>query len=233
MAAQKILPGVWGVITGTTSAVMGLVGLTVIGLYLVFLLLDYQKIKETWTDFIPVGHREQIISAVKEFDAAMSRYFRAQALIASLVGILFAIGFMLIGLPMGLLLGLLIGLLNMVPYLQLIGVPPALVLAFIHALETGSGIWLYLGLTLLVFVVVQSIQDVFLTPKIMGDVTGLSPAAILLSLSIWGKLLGMLGLLIAIPMTCLILVYYKRMLAGSTLAPEMNGGRLTAPERSR
>ncbi|MFH1137653.1 MAG: AI-2E family transporter [Pseudomonadota bacterium] len=211
--AQKILPGVWGVIAGTTSVLMGLVGLTVIGLYLVFLLLDYQKIKEGWTELLPPAHRDQITSLVREFDAAMSRYFRAQAFIASLTGVLSAVGFVLIGLPLGLLLGLFIGLLNMVPYLQLIGIPPALILGFIHALETGGSIWVNLGLIGLVFLVVQAIQDFFLVPRIMGDVTGLSPAAIMLSLSVWGKLLGMLGLLIALPMTCLLLVYYRRFLA--------------------
>ena len=71
-------------------------------------------------------------------------------------------------------------------------------------------IWAMCGLTILVFAVVQAIQDSFLVPRIMGRVTGLSPAVILLSLSVWGKLLGLLGLLIALPMTCLLIAYYRR-----------------------
>jgi len=114
---QKILPGVWGLITGTASFLMGLIGLAVIGLYLVFLLLDYQRIAN-WKDLLLPAHREKIISFVSEFDTAMSLYFRGQAAIASIVGILFAIGFWLINLPMGIILGLFIGVLNMVPYLQ-------------------------------------------------------------------------------------------------------------------
>ncbi|MDX1763438.1 MAG: AI-2E family transporter, partial [bacterium] len=101
------------------------------------------------------------------------------------------------------------------PYLQMIGIIPAVVLALVHALETGTNFWMVLGLTGLVFAVAQIVQDAFLVPKIMGDVTGLSPAAILLSLSIWGKLLGIFGLLIALPMTCLLLAYYQRILAAS------------------
>ena len=116
---------------------------------------------------------------------------------------------------MAILLGLFIGLLNMVPYLQMIGIIPAVLLALVHALETGTNFWMVLGLTGLVFAVAQIVQDAFLVPKIMGDVTGLSPAAILLSLSIWGKLLGIFGLLIALPMTCLLLAYYQRLLATS------------------
>ena len=209
---RKVLPGVWGVITGTASFIMGLVGLAVIGLYLVFLLFNYQKIKESWKDLIPPAYREAVTGFVEEFNLAMKRYFRGQAAVASIVGVLFALGFWIIGLPMGILLGLFIGLLNMVPYLQIIGLIPAFLLALVHALEMGGSLWMILSLTGLVFAVVQIIQDVILVPKIMGRVTGLSPAMILLSLSIWGKLLGVFGLLIALPMTCLLLAYYRRFL---------------------
>ncbi len=213
--ARKILPGVWGLITGTASFIMGLVGLAVIGLYLVFLLFDYQKVRQGWKDLLPPAHREGVVAFVGDFDSAMNRYFRAQAAVASIVGVLFAMGFCLVGLPMGILLGLFIGLLNMVPYLQIIGLIPAFMLAFVHVLETGSSLWVILGLTGLIFVVVQIIQDALLVPKIMGRVTGLSPAMILLSISIWGKLLGIFGLLIALPMTCLLLAYYRRFLVSA------------------
>ena len=214
-ATRKILPGVWGFITGTASFFMGLIGLAVIGLYLVFLLLDYQKVKEGWKDLIPPAYRETLIGFVNDFNAGMNRYFRAQALVASIVGVLLAFGFWLIGLPMGILLGLFIGLLNMVPYLQIIGLIPAFLLALVHGLQTAGSVWTTVGLTGLVFVVIQAIQDGFLVPRIMGRITGLSPAIILLSLSIWGKLLGIFGLLIALPMTCLLLAYYRRFLAAT------------------
>jgi predicted PurR-regulated permease PerM len=208
--ARKVLPGVWGIISGTAGFITGLVGLTVVGLYMVFLLMDYRKMSQGWKDLIPAAYREGITGFVTDFDSAMNRYFRAQALVASIVGVLFALGFLLIGLPMGILLGLFIGLLNMVPYLQIIGLIPAFLLALVHALETGSNLWMVMGLTGLVFVVIQIIQDTLLVPKIMGRVTGLSPAIILLSLSIWGKLLGVFGLLIGLPLTCLLLAYYRR-----------------------
>ena len=113
---------------------------------------------------------------------------------------------------MAILLGLFIGLLNMVPYLQIIGLIPAFLLALVHALDTGGSLWTMLALTGLVFVVAQIIQDAILTPRIMGKEMGLSPAMILLSLSIWGKLLGIFGLIIALPMTCLLVAYYRRFL---------------------
>ncbi|NCC53303.1 MAG: AI-2E family transporter [Spartobacteria bacterium] len=212
--SKKALPGVWGVISGTASVVMWLVGLTVILLYLVFLLLDYPHIKATWKQLLPPQYRAPILGFVEDFSVAMHRYFRGQASIAGLVGIMFAIGFALIGLPMGIVLGLFIGLLNMVPYLQIIGLIPACLFGILKALETGSSIWLMLGLVTLVFVVVQSIQDGILVPRIMGKVTGMSPAIILLSLSVWGKLLGFFGLLLALPMSCILWTYYQRYVLG-------------------
>jgi len=220
---RKILPGVWGLITGTASFLMGLIGFTVIGLYLIFLLLDYQKIAN-WKNLLLPAHRQKITRLVNEFDTAMNRYFRGQATIASIVGILFAIGFWLINLPMGIILGLFIGVLNMVPYLQIIGLIPAFLLALVHALVTGTSFWIPLGLTALVFVVVQTTQDAILVPKIMGRITGLSPAIILLSLSIWGKLLGIFGLLIALPMTSLLLAYYRGFLDTAKAGASSSGG---------
>ena len=122
--ARKILPGAWGLITGTASFIMGLVGLAVIALYLIFLLLDYQKVSQGWKDLLPPSCQEAVLSFVSDFDSAMNRYFRAQAEVAFIVGILFVLGFWLISLPMGIFLGLFIGLLNMVPYLQIIGLIP-------------------------------------------------------------------------------------------------------------
>jgi len=222
--AYKILPGAWGLITGTVSFLIGLVGLFTIVLYLVFLLLDYQKVRKRWSEIIPPKYREVITTFIHEVDEGMNRYFRAQALVASIVGVLFATGFWIIGLPLGILFGLFVGLLNMVPYLQLVALIPAFFLSVIYALDTGTSIWISLLLTALVFAIVQLIQDTILVPRIMGKVTGLSPAMILLSLSIWGKLLGIFGLIIALPMTVLLWAYYQRLLAtGNLLKREETG----------
>ena len=150
----------------------------------------------------------------------MSQYFRGQTAVAFMCGVLFSVGFVLVGLPLGVLLGMFVGLLNMVPYLQMIGFIPAFMLAVIHALESNTGIWMTLGMTAGVFAVVQLIQDGILVPKIMGKVTGLNPAMIMLALSIWGKLLGLLGLIIALPMTYLLLIYYRRLLASTRPASD-------------
>ncbi len=140
----------------------------------------------------------------------MNKYFRGQGLIAFIVGVLFSIGFLIIDFPMAIALGMFIGLLNMVPYLQMVGFIPTIILALAKSAETGENFWIILLMALAVFAIVQTIQDAFLTPKIMGEVTGLNAAIILLSLSIWGSLLGMLGMIIALPITTLLLNYYQR-----------------------
>ncbi len=223
--SRKLLPGVWGIVTGTASFLIGLVGMLIIGIYLVFLLIDFENVQEEWKELIPPNYRGPVLEFVHDFNETMHRYFRGQAAIASLVGIMAAVGFKLIGLPMGILLGLFVGLLNMVPYLQVLGFIPAFFLVIIHAGETGKNFWGVLGLTLLVFAVVQAIQESILIPKIMGKVMRLNPAVILLSLSVWGKLLGFFGLLLALPLTFLLLTYYRRFLASVAVQeiPEEGG----------
>ena len=111
---------------------------------------------------------------------------------------------------MGITLGILIGLLNYVPYLQWVGLPFTIIAAAMKSLETGNSFLALVGLVLVVFTIVQLIQEVLLTPKFMGDQTGMNPALMLLSLSIWGSLLGILGMIIALPLTTVIISYYKR-----------------------
>ena len=140
----------------------------------------------------------------------MNRYFRGQSLIAFCVGVLLAIGFKIIDFPLAVTLGLFIGVLNLIPYLQTIGLVPMVLLSLLKSAETGENFWIIFGLSLLVLGIVQCIEDLYLTPRIMGKAMGLNPAIILLSLSVWGTLLGFIGLIIALPLTTLCLSYYKR-----------------------
>jgi predicted PurR-regulated permease PerM len=99
-----------------------------------------------------------------------------------------------------------------VPYLQLVGVVPAVILAVVTAVEQGSPVQGYLIGVGVVFLVAQILQDVVITPRIMGEATGLRPVVILFCVFFWGKLLGFLGVLLAIPLTCLGLAHYRRLL---------------------
>ena len=207
---KKAIPILSEWISNGISALGGLAVAFVCVLYIIFLLIDYEKITKNWMKYIPERFSKTTQMLIRDLDRNMNAYFRGQALVASLVGILFAIGFQIIGLPMGIGVGLMIGVLNLVPYMQALGIPPCILLALIQASETGRPIWVTLVCLTAVFIVVQAIQDMVLVPKIMGDVTGMGPAWILLSLSIWGSLLGVVGMIIALPLTTLLVSYYKR-----------------------
>ena len=207
---KEAIPKVWNVIVQSFNVLSSILSLTMVVLYTLFILLDYEKISGSWPNLLPAKYRSFVVQLMKDIEEGMNKYFRGQALVAFCVGILFCIGFTIIDFPMAIGLGLFIGLLNMVPYLQLVGFIPTILLAIVKAADTGENFWIILLSALIVFAVVQLIQDSFLTPKIMGKVTGLNSAIILLSLSIWGSLLGVLGMIIALPMTTLILTYYQR-----------------------
>ncbi len=209
-AVKNIVPKVSSWISSGLSSLAGLAIVFVCLLYIIFLLIDYEKISKNWAEYVPERYRQQAQMLMSDLDTHMNGYFRGQALIAFIVGILFAIGFQIIGLPMGIAMGLIIGVFNLVPYMQALGIPPCILLGLIQAAETGRPVWVIALCITGVFVIVQSIQDLILTPKIMGNVTGMGPAMILLSLSIWGSLLGVVGMIIALPITTLLISYYKR-----------------------
>ena len=207
---SKLLPGAWSLISSSFSFIWGLLASVFVLLYLVFILLDYEKLSDGFVKIIPLKYRRFATELSDDLKNGMNAYFRGQAMVALCVGILFAIGFRCIGLPMGIGFGLFVGVLNLVPYLQAASIPFAIVLGLIKVAESGQSFWVVALLITLVYVVVQSTQDFFIVPKIMGNTTGLKPAIILLSLSIFGSLFGLIGMIIALPLTTLIISYYQR-----------------------
>ncbi len=207
---KQTLPKVWNVISQSINIASSVFTLTMVLLYTLFILLDYEQFSKGWIEIFPKRYRSFAVQLVSDIEQGMNKYFRGQGLVAFCVGVLFSIGFLIIDFPMAIGLGMFIGLLNMVPYLQLVGFIPTILLAVVKAADTGENFWIIMLGALIVFVVVQIIQDTILTPKIMGKVMGLNSAIILLSLSIWGALLGILGMIIALPMTTLLITYYQR-----------------------
>ncbi len=218
-AIKNIAPQLWSLLNSSLSFVLGLMVILIVLLYLIFILIDYEKITNGFLYIIPPKYRDLVAGILSDIQLGMSRYFRGQALVALIVGTLFTIGFLIIDLPMAIMFGIFVGMLNLVPYLQIVAVVPGLFLVMLKAAEPGQSFGAVLLAVLIVFAVVQIIQDLFLVPKIMGKVTGLKPAVILLSLSIWGALLGFVGLIIALPLTTLIISYYRRWILGTEEIP--------------
>jgi len=207
---KKMAPKLWDLINSSLSFVLGLAVIIIVFLYLIFILLDYEKIVSGWSGIIPRQYRPLVTEIIHDLETGMNRYFRGQAIVALIVGVLLAIGFSIIQLPLAIVIGLVMGLMSMVPYLQTLGIIPCLILALFKSVETGQNYGsIILGIGI-VLIVVQLIEDMFLVPKIMGKVTGLKPAVILLSLSVWGSLMGVVGMIIALPMTTLMISYYNR-----------------------
>jgi len=198
----------WNFLSSGLAFVLGVLSWLIVVLYVIFIMLDYERIMLSFKQLVPLRHRKCTFQVAKDIKNAMNRYFRGQFVIAFTVGVLFSIGFLIIGLPMGVALGLFIGMLNMVPYLQLLSLPVTAILCIVCTASSGVDFWVIFWESMAVYIIVQCIQDLILTPKIMGKAMGLNPAIILLSLSIWGSLLGFMGLIIALPMTTLLLSYY-------------------------
>lgn len=219
---QTLMIQTWNVVSGTVNVALSILGAFVVLLYTFFILIDYENICQGWVNLIPASKRQFASMVVQDVKNGMNSYFRGQALIALIVGILFSIGFLIIDFPMAIGLGLFIGFLNLVPYMQLFGFIPTVLLAILKSAETGESFWVILLCALAVFAVVQLIQDMYLTPRIMGHVMGLNPAVILLSLSVWGSLMGIIGFIIALPLTTLLLSYYRRFVLKEVVPEQAN-----------
>jgi len=157
--------------------------------------------------FLKPETRRDVLFLAREFVSILVAFFRGQLLIAALQGVLFAIGFTVVGLPYGLVFGVLLGLLNVIPYLgNMIGLAITVPLALFCA---AGGTRLLVS-TLVVFVVVQIVEGYVLTPRIQGERTGLHPLAIIVAIFFWGSALGgILGMVLAIPLTAFLVVLWR------------------------
>jgi predicted PurR-regulated permease PerM len=218
---EKVVPGAIGVFSGVGRLLVWFFVFFMIALCLVFMLLDFENMKRKLAEQIPQKYSKEVFSFFSSFDHIMSKYFRAQTSVAAIVGVLFAISFNIMGLPMGLPFGLFIGALNMVPYLQVASIPIAAFFGLIYSLETGMAFWQVVLIITAIYAGIQVLQDMVIVPKIMGGALGLSPVLILLSLAVWGKLLGFLGLVLAIPFTCVVIATYNSFRSSVFFAEEM------------
>lgn len=209
---KSALPKIWNVVTQSFNVVGIVVAAFMVLVYIFFILNDYESLERGWIRLIPTKYRERVVTLCDDVEESMSNYFRGQALIALCVGILFSIGFLIIDFPMAIGFGLFVGMLNIVPYLQITSIVPMIFLALVKAANTGENFWWILIAAGIVMLVVQIIQETILIPRIMNKAIGLHPAIILLSLSIWGSLLGLVGMIIALPATSLMLSYYRQFL---------------------
>ena len=214
------LPHVWNVVQSTANVVVSLASSAFALLYLVLLLADYDHYSTVWLKYVPRSQRAFLEQLSNDVAHNMRGYFRGQVLVAISNGIMFSIGFWLIGLPMPVGMGIFVGVLSFIPYIQVLGILPAALLSLLKMADTGSSFWGMMALVIVVYIVVQVLQDIIFTPRIMGRIMGLSPAVVLLSLSVWGYIAGIIGLMVALPLTTLILAYYQRYILEEAMEDE-------------
>ena len=212
---KSLVQKTWFFAMGTINVVIQVIASCIAILYLFFILLDYERLAEEWQTLLPPSWRDSVNALTHDLTEGMNQYFRGQALIAISVGVMYATAFSIIGIPLGILMGLFVGLLSMIPYMQLVSIIPTTFICLIMSVNGNVSFWIIWWNCILAYAIIQSIEDLYLTPKIMGKAMGLNPAIILLSLSIWGALLGLIGMIIALPMTTLLISYYKRYIIDS------------------
>lgn len=204
----------WGQINGIVSGTLSFFSWGLVfamGLvYFIFIMLDFEGLIHGLIRLFPKSIQQPVTDIFKEVDFYMNSYFRGQALIAMTVATLLSIGFNIIGLPMATAIGIFIGLLNFVPYMQALGILPLSLMATLMAAQTGQSVFFCFLLAFGVLMLVQILQDTLIVPRIMGQSMGMRPSLILLSLSVWGYLLGFFGMLIALPLTMSLYSIYMR-----------------------
>lgn len=178
--------------------------------YVLFILIDYPQISRGFKMIVPRKYREGAMNIVRDVQQNMNRYFRGQGVVALCAMVFYCVGFSIVKLPLAIPMGILVGVLYMIPYFQYVTLIPVAIICFIYSLGGGDAFLPLLGKCALVYVISQSICDYVITPHIMGKEMGMNPAIILLSLSIWGSLLGIIGMIIALPVSSLLMSYYEK-----------------------
>jgi predicted PurR-regulated permease PerM len=210
----QALPGIGSWLFGQVSKVASwfgvLAGLALIPIYTFYLLLEKRAIESKWTDYLPVassGFKDELVFVLKSINNYLIAFFRGQVLVAICDGILYTIGFLIIGLPYAIVIGAMATVLTMIPFL---GAIVTCITALIIAL-VSFGDWQHPLLVLAVVAVVQALEGLVIQPRIMGERVGLHPLTIIIAVMAGTTLLGgLLGGILAIPLTAALRVIMFR-----------------------
>ena len=204
-AVSSITSFLWGSATGLFNFILLLANLIIIPVVMFYLLRDYDLINKKMLNFVPVRSREWVLNLMKEMDAVLAGFVRGQLMVGLLMAGLYSIGLFFCGTPMSLFIGLLAGLANLVPYLGLVlGLFPAAVLTFMQTQD-----WMLLFGVVGVFAVVQALEGIVITPRIVGEKIGLHPVAIMLAILLGAEFFGLVGIIISVPVVAALNVLFS------------------------
>jgi predicted PurR-regulated permease PerM len=215
-AVQKNIASVIYSALGPVGQAFGfLLGFGFVPIYVYYFLADQDQISKHWHELVPMRRsalRDEVVSVLSEINTSLVSYFRGQIIVAACNGVLTWIGLIIIGIPYSLVLGIITGALSIVPFLGIIcSIIPALLLGFLSAKDNETLQWLRPVLVLVVFAVVQMTESMFITPRVQSHSTGLHPLVIVIGILFWSMLLpGLLGPIVAVPLTCAVVVLLRR-----------------------
>ena len=215
----KIITGattfLWSSLSGLFNVILVMANMVIIPVAMFYLLRDFDEINTKLLNLIPPRLRDKTVDLVKEIDRVLSSFVRGQLMVALLMGVLYCIGLMICGTPMSLLIGMVSGLANLIPYLGLaLGFIPAALLTYLHTQELLP----ILGVAG-VFAVVQVLEGMVITPRIVGENIGLHPVAVIFAVLLGGELFGLVGIIIGVPAVAVINVLLKRGIANYQQSP--------------
>lgn len=197
---------VWGSITGFVNTLFFVINLVIIPVAMFYLLRDFDDIVAKLGTLIPPRFYEKTTEVVKEIDDVLSQFVRGQLMVATLMAIMYSVGLYWCGTPLSLLIGIMAGYANLVPYLGIVvGFLPAVILTFLQMQD-----WVPLIGVVAVFGVVQAIEGILITPRVVGDKVGLHPVIVMLAVLIGAELFGLLGILLAVPVAAILNVLMRR-----------------------
>jgi predicted PurR-regulated permease PerM len=207
-ADTLISSGLSTVLTSGQSIIGSIVGLVLIIFVVFYLIIQWEDFFKKMSPMIPprwLGQTQQILV---EIDELLSQYLRGQLLVIAVLSVYYSMGLYFLGMTGAIALGLFTGLAIFIPY---IGYGVALILALLSALlqaETGVSILAVLAL----YIVGQTIESFFLTPKLVGEKIGLHPVLVVFALILFGSWFGFFGILLALPMSAIVLVLGRHLM---------------------
>jgi len=194
----------WGSVAGLFSFILLLANLVIIPVVMFYLLRDYDLINKKMLSFVPARFREQVLSLIKEIDGVLAGFVRGQLMVGLIMAGLYSIGLFFCGTPMSLFIGLLAGLASLVPYLGLVfGFVPAAILTFMQTQD-----WVLVFGVAGVFAVVQGLEGMIITPRIVGEKIGLHPVAIILAVLLGAEFFGLVGVIVSVPVAAALNVLF-------------------------
>jgi predicted PurR-regulated permease PerM len=213
----------WDVVLSSVGGFLGVLGfflsLIIVPVYLYYFLLEAPNIAQSWGDYLPLrasAFKDEVVSALSEINGYLFAFFRGQLVVSLINGAATGLGLVFIGLDFGLLIGLLLCLLGIIPYLGIVLCwIPAVIIASVQGgswiIPASAPWWLFPAVVTGIFVIVQQIDGLFVTPKIVGESVGLHPMTIIVSVFAWSLLMGgLLGAILAVPLTATMKVLLKR-----------------------